>query len=348
MKLATYKDGSRDGQLVVVSRDLSTAHFANGIAGRLQLVLDDWNFLSPQLQDLYTTLNQGKARHAFAFEPAKCMAPLPRAYGWLQAEAWPTLAQRVQGAEAPAEPVLLQGASDDFLGPCDDAWFGSAAWQIDFGAGLAAITGDVGMGASAEQGLDGVRLLMLANLWRLRGLAPLAHALPAAAFAPVAVTPDELGEAWAGGRVQLPLSVTAAGRKLGVCEAGAGMAWHFGQLIAQAAKTRNLRAGCVLGAGPLSDPDTRHGVACLAEKRALEATQHGEPRSPWLQLGDTVKLEMKGRDGETVFGPLAQRVTGPGMAAEERDADAGTDSVEAGDAAPAGVPSTDSAPGADA
>ncbi|MDT7837810.1 fumarylacetoacetate hydrolase family protein [Aquabacterium sp. OR-4] len=338
MKLATYKDGSRDGQLLVVSRDLSTAHYANGIASRLQQVLDDWNFLSPQLQDLYTTLNQGKARHAFAFEPRQCMAPLPRAYGWLQADAWPAPAQRQAGAEAaadsdaPAQPPLLQGASDDFLGPCDDAWFGSAAWDIDFGAGLAAITGDVDMGASAEQGLDGVRLLVLANLWRLRALAPTEHALPAPAFGPVAITPDELGEAWQGGRVHLPLLAAVNGRKLGQCP-GAGMAWHFGELIARAAKTRNLRAGCMLGAGPARADDAAQGVGCLADKRALETALHGEPRSAWLALGDTVRLELKGRDGQSLFGALAQRVVGPGMASAA-EAEAG----EAPDAAEAAAP----------
>lgn len=330
MKLATYKDGSRDGQLVVVSRDLSTAHYANGIAGRLQQVLDDWNFLSPQLQDLYTTLNQGKARHAFAFEPRQCMAPLPRAFGWLQAEAWPALAQRLAGSAPPADdsvPPMQQGASDDFLGPCDDAWFGAAAWGIDLGAGLAAITGDVGMGASAEQGLDGVRLLMLANLWRLRGLTPAVHALPAAAFGPVAVTPDELGEAWQGGRVQLPLLAGVNGRKLGQCGAATGMAWHFGELIAHAAKTRNLRAGCVVGAGPVSATDAAQGVGCLADQRALEAAAQGEARRAWLALGDTVRLEMKGLDGQSVFGAISQRVVGPGMA----DAAASAETADTGD-----------------
>ena len=232
MKLATYKDGSRDGQLVVVSRDLSSAHFATGIASRLQQVLDDWNFLSPQLQDLYVTLNQGRARHAFAFEPRQCMAPLPRAGQWLVLDQAAPAAGAVGAAHASAgadpgragaaDPhggdggdgsgvapaTLRQGASDDFLGPCDDAWFGSAAWGIGLAPGPVALVADLAMGASPAQGLDSVRLLLLANPWRLQrpplpaagdGLCSDLAAWPAAAFAPVAVTPDELGEAWHGG-----------------------------------------------------------------------------------------------------------------------------------------------------
>ena len=332
MKLATYQDGSRDGQLVVVSRDLSRAHYTTGIATRLQQVLDDWNFLSPQLQDLYVMLNQGKARHAFAFEPRQCMAPLPRAYQWAEACAYPSHLARVlqpAGAAKPADtgtaPLMAQGASDDFLGPCQDAWFGSDRWGIDFGAGLAVVTGDVAMGANDSQGLDGVRLLLLANSWQLRALAPaeLAQGFgtlqsrPAAAFGPVAVTPDELGEAWQGGRVHLILHTSVNDKPQGKNDTGPDMQFHFGQLIAHLAKTRNLRAGAIVGSGTVSNRDTSKGFGCIAEQRAVEQAELGAPRTPYLAVGDVVRLEIKGRDGLSLFGAIAQRVDGP--QAEPRD-----------------------------
>ncbi|MBP6898759.1 MAG: fumarylacetoacetate hydrolase family protein [Burkholderiaceae bacterium] len=332
MKLATLKDGSRDGQLVVVSRDLATAHFANGIASRLQQVLDDWNFLSPQLQDLYVTLNQGKARHAFAFDPRQCMAPLPRAYQWADASAYlnhVALVRRARGAEMPErllhDPLMYQGGSDDFLGPCDDAWFGAESWGIDFEAEIAVITGDVAMGASAEQGLDGVRLLMLANDWSLRELIPdelakgfgFVQGKPATAFGPVAITPDELGEAWQGGRVHLKLHTHWNERLVGQCEAGPEMHFHFGQLIAHLAKTRNVRAGSIVGSGTVSNDQRSRGWHCVAEQRALETVEHGAPRTAYLRFGDRVRIEMPGRDGQSLFGAIDQRVSGPGHDADD-------------------------------
>ena len=330
MKLATYKDGSRDGQLVVVSRDLSSAHYATGTATRLQQVLDDWNFLSPQLQDLYVTLNQGKARHAFAFEPRQCMAPLPRAYQWAEASAYLNPVALVHRADGPTfEPVrdapwVCQGGSDDFLGPCGDAWFGSETWGIDFSAGLAVITGDVGMGASPEQALDGVRLLMLANAWTLCQLATderaqgrgRLHSKPAAAFSPVAVTPDELGEGWRRGQVHGMLRTHWNGQQVGLMEAGIGMKFHFGQLIAHLAKTRNLRAGTIVGSGPVTNLDPTKGYASIEEKRGLEALHPGGVTTGWMQFGDSVRIEMTGRDGLSLFGAIDQRVSGPGCPAE--------------------------------
>ena len=354
MKLATYKDGSRDGQLVVVSRDLSLAHYAAGIATRLQQVLDDWNFLSPQLEDLYATLNQGKARHAFPFEPRQCMAPLSRTYQRARGLAYLTHADRLcraRGQSLPGDalthPLMVQAGSDDFLGPCQDAWFGAEAWGIDFGAELAAITGDVAMGANPEQGLDGIRLLALANDWRLRHLVPdslpvgagCLHGEPATAFAPVAVTPDELGEAWQGGRLQATLQVRCHGKRTAQLATGEDMHFHFGQLIAHLAKTRNVRAGSVIGSGPVSNADERRGVACLAERRALEALAGNAPATGYLSFGDTVQLEVIGRDGQSVFGAIAQRVIGPGMAEAEAEAD----SVAEADAADAAETHADSA-----
>ena len=323
MKLATFKDGSRDGQLVVVSRDLSTAHYASGIATRLQQVLDDWNFLSPQLQDLYVTLNQGKARHAFEFVPSMCAAPLPRACQWADGSAYINhveLVRKSRKSEVPesfyTDPLMYQGGSDDFLGPCDDAPFASTDWGIDFEAELAVVTDDVANGATADQALDGVRLVMLANDWSLRNLiaAELAKGFgffqskPATAFSPVAVTPDELGDAWRGGRVYLPMLVQWNGRQVGQCDAGPEMTFHFGQLIAHIAKTRNVRAGSIVGSGTVSNKDWSKGYSCIAEKRCIETIESGAPSTPFMAYGDTVTIEMKGRDGQSIFGAIEQKV----------------------------------------
>lgn len=335
MKLATYKDGSRDGQLVVVSRDLATAHYATGIAARLQQVLDDWNFLAPQLQDLYQTLNQGKARHAFPFDPRQCMAPLPRAYQWADGSAYMNhveLVRKARNSEVPAnyyeDPLMYQGGSDDFLGPCDAARFLNEEWGIDFEAELAVVTGDVPMGASPEQALDGVRLLMAANDWSLRNLIPnelskgfgFFQSKPATAFSPVAVTPDELGEAWEKGRAHVVLQSSWNGRKVGMCEAGPEMTFHFGQLIAHVAKTRNVRAGSIVGSGTVSNKgvedakgkvDWPKGYSCIAEKRAIETIQDGKPSTGFMRFGDTIRIEVKGKDGQSIFGAIEQAVVGP-------------------------------------
>ena len=325
MKLATYKDGSRDGQLVVVSRDLSSAHFAAGIAGRLQQVLDDWNFLSPQLEELSQTLNHGKARHAFAFDPLRCMAPLPRAYQWLDASAFTSHIERIRrarNAELPDTlshtPLMYQGASDDFLGPCDPIGCPSAEFGIDFEGEIAVVTSDVAMGASAETALESVRLLMLVNDVSLRHLVPaematglgLIHSKPATAFGPVAVTPDELGEAWRGGRVHLSLAATCNGHRVGLCDA-AEMTFDFGQIIAHASRTRNLRAGTVVGSGTVSNRDVERGFTCLAEQRAVQHIANEPALSAYLQDGDRIRLEMCDASGASVFGAIDQWVATP-------------------------------------
>ena len=331
MKLATYKDGSRDGQLVLVSRNLASAHYASGVASRLQQVLDDWNFLSPQLEDLSTLLNHGRARHAFPFDPRLCMAPLPRAYQWVDGSAYLSHVERVRqarGAELPpnlaTDPLMYQGAGDDFLGPCDDIVVPSDKMGIDFEAELAVVTGDVDMGASPVQALEGVRLLMLANDVSLRHIIPLEAAKglgllqgkPSTAFGPVAVTPDELGPAWKDGRVHLPLQVTWNGKRFGLCDAGPEMAFHFGELIAHLCKTRRLRAGSVVGGGTVSNRDPKLGYSCIAEKRAVETIEGGgaEPRTGYMQYGDTLRIEVKGADGHSVFGAIDQAVAAPGEA----------------------------------
>jgi fumarylacetoacetate (FAA) hydrolase len=331
MKLATYKDGSRDGQLVVVSRDLATAHYATGIAATLQQALDDWNFMAPQLQDLYLTLNQGKARHAFAFDTAMCMAPLPRAYQWADGSAYINHVELVRAArnsEVPGtfytDPLMYQGGSDDFLGPNQDVVVPSEAYGIDFEAEIAVVTADVAMGATPEQALEGIRLVMLANDVSLRNLIPAELAKgfgffqskPATAFSPVAVTPDELGDAWQQGRLHLTLQSTWNGQKVGMCDAGPEMTFHFGQLIAHICKTRNVRAGSIVGSGTVSNKGTEvdgrkawpKGYSCIAEKRAIETILDGKPSTEFMKFGDTIRIEMHGRDGASIFGAIDQTI----------------------------------------
>lgn len=323
MKLATYKDGSRDGQLVVVSRDLSSAHYASAIATRLQQVLDDWNFLSPQLEDLASTLNDGKARHAFAFEPARCMAPLPRAYQWADGSAFVNhvqLVRNARNAEMPAtfwtDPLMYQGGSDDLLGPRDDIAALSEDWGIDFEAEVAVVTGDCAMGIAPEAAIEGVRLVMLANDVSLRNLIPAEltkgfgffQGKPATAFSPVAVTPDELGAAWRGGRLHLDLESAWNGKRVGCCSAGEEMTFHFGQLIAHLCKTRNARAGSIFGSGTVSNKDWSRGYSCIAEKRAIETIETGAPVTAFMQFGDTIRIEMKNEAGASIFGAIEQTV----------------------------------------
>lgn len=326
MKLASYKDGSRDGQLVVVSRDLTQAHYATGIATRLQQVLDDWNFLSPQLEDLFVSLNQGRTRHAFAFDPGQCMAPLPRAYQWADGSAFINhveLVRKARNAEMPesfyTDPLIYQGGSDDFLGPCDDIVVPSEDFGIDFEAEVAVVTGDVGMGTSPDEALERIRLVMLANDVSLRNLIPpelakgfgFFQAKPATAFSPVAVTLDELGAAWQGGRVHLSLQSSWNGKRVGLCDAGPEMTFHFGQLIAHICKTRNVRAGSVVGSGTVSNKDWTRGYSCIAEKRAIETIEHGEPKTAFMKYGDTIRIEMAGADGKPLFGAIDQKVAAP-------------------------------------
>ena len=323
MKLATYKDGSRDGQLVVVSRDLSSAHYASGVATRLQQVLDDWNFLSPQLEELSQSLNHGKTRHSFPFDPRMCMAPLPRAYQWADGSAFINhveLVRKARGAEVPesfyTDPLMYQGGSDDFLGACDDIVCTSPEHGIDFEAELAVITGDLGVGTGPEAALEGIRLLMLVNDVSLRNLIPdelakgfgFLQSKPATAFSPVAVTPDELGAAWQHGRVHLNLESVWNGKRVGLCDAGPEMTFHFGELIAHLCKTRNVRAGSIVGSGTVSNKDWSRGYSCIAEKRAIETIEGGAPKTGFMQFGDTIRIEMKGADGASVFGAIAQKV----------------------------------------
>jgi len=331
MKLATYKDGSRDGQLVVVSRDLSTAHYATGIANKMQQVLDDWGFIAPQLVDLYETLNLGKARHAFPFDPAMCMAPLPRAYQWADGSAYINhveLVRAARGAEVPEsfykDPLMYQGGSDDFMSAQDGVVCASEDFGIDFEAEIAVITADVPMNSTPDEALEGIRLVMLANDVSLRNLIAnelakgfgFVQSKPATAFSPVAVTLDELGDAWDNGRLNLTVQSTWNGRKVGMCEAGPEMTFHFGQLIAHICKTRNVRAGSVVGSGTVSNQGIEvngkkewpKGYSCIAEKRAIETILDGKPSTEFMKYGDTIRIEAKGADGQSVFGAIDQKI----------------------------------------
>ncbi|BCQ54574.1 fumarylacetoacetate hydrolase family protein [Burkholderia gladioli] len=324
MKLASLKDGTRDGQLIVVSRDLQTAAIAETVAPTLQRALDDWAFHAPQLRELYDALNHGRARRAFAFSAADCMAPLPRAYQWADGSAYLNhveLVRRARGAEMPPEflsdPLMYQGGSDDFLGPQDDIVCASEDWGIDFEAEVAVVTGDVPMGTSADEALRAVRLVMLVNDVSLRNLIPAElskgfgffQSKPATAFSPLAVTPDELGEHWRGGRLERPLLVSWNGKRVGQAEAGVDMNFHFGQLIAHAAKTRNLRAGTIVGSGTVSNRDAGRGYSCIAEKRCLETIEHGAPRTEFMRYGDRVRIEMLDAAGKSIFGAIEQAVS---------------------------------------
>jgi len=333
MKLATLRDGSRDGRLIVVSRDLAHAAPVPQIK-TLQEALDDWDAVAPDLALLSAQLNEGRIAGTLAFNPADCLSPLPRAYQWADGSAYVNhveLVRRARGAELPpdfwTEPLIYQGGSDSFLAPCDPIPAASEAHGIDFEAELAVITGDVPMGIAAEAAGETIRLLMLVNDVSLRELTPAEllrgfgffHSKPSSAFSPVAITPDELGAAWDGQRVHRPLLSSLNGQRLGQPLAGVDMVFGFPQLIAHAAKTRALVAGSILGSGTVSNrgadggfgatiADGGVGYSCLLELRTLEALRDGQPSTPYLKHGDTVRIEMIDDDGASIFGAIEQVV----------------------------------------
>ncbi|ATQ75604.1 fumarylacetoacetate hydrolase [Massilia violaceinigra] len=323
MKLATLKDGSRDGQLAVVSRDLKTAHLADGIAPTLQAALDDWAFISPQLSDMYQMLNSGRTSRSFDFDPAKCMAPLPRAFQWADGSAYVNhveLVRKARNADMPAsfweDPLMYQGGSDDFLGPTDEIVLAHEEWGIDFEAEVAVITGDVPMGSTPDQAFQQIRLLMLVNDVSLRNLIPaelakgfgFLQSKPASSFSPVAVTPDELGDHWQDAKVHLPLRSTWNGKLVGQPHAGVDMVFNFAQLLAHLCKTRNARAGTIIGSGTVSNKDAKRGYSCIAEKRALEMIDDGVASTPFMLFGDTIRIEMLDGAGKSIFGAIDQTV----------------------------------------
>jgi len=324
VKLATLRRGDRDGRLVIVSRDLTRCQLVPGIAPTLQAALDDWRTVQPRLAERAAALELSSATSdAMAFDPAQCAAPLPRAYHWVDGSAYVNhveLVRKARGAEMPAsfwtDPLVYQGGSDDLLGARDDVPFGETAWGIDLEAEVAVITDDVPMGTGAGDAAAHIKLVMLVNDWSLRGLIPgelskgfgFYQSKPATAFSPVAVTPDELGPAWRDSKVHLPLVSRINGAEFGRPDAGTDMTFSFAQLIAHATKTRRLGAGAIVGSGTVSNYDRSRGSSCLAEKRTLEQLEHGAPRTPFLQFGDRVSIEMLDAEGRSIFGALDNRV----------------------------------------
>lgn len=322
MKLATFDDGSRDGQLAVVSRDLSQAHFAAGIATRLQQVLDDWNYLSPLLEDLSATLNHGKARHAFAFDPRLCRAPLPRAFQWAGPAAFGdpdevrALAEGLPARAVPGAMTWPRRGADAFQGPCQEVCLDEGDGAIGCFGEIAVVTGDVARGATPEAALEGVRLLMLAQTWRVRprGLPGASTAWltqdgeAATAFAPVAVTPDELGAAWHGGRACLTLEARLNGQRIGSGLADAAMPWHFGELIAKLAQGRRVGAGSILASGPVSSVGSPRDIPSATQQGPDGPMEPEQALALGLSEGDRARLEATANDGSSLFGAIDQRV----------------------------------------
>jgi fumarylacetoacetate (FAA) hydrolase len=324
MKLATLKRGGRDGRLAIVSRDLTHCLLVPGIAPTLQVALDDWAMVAPRLVDRAAMLELNPT-HAdvMPFEPAQCAAPLPRAFHWADGSAYVNhveLVRKARGADMPlsfwTDPLVYQGGSDDLLGPRDDVPFVDESWGIDLEAEIAVITDDVPMGTSVASAGKHIRLVTLVNDWSLRGLIPgelakgfgFYQSKPATSFAPVAVTPDELGAAWRDSRVHLPLISRINDQEFGRPEAGVDMTFNFAQLIAHVTKTRRLGAGAIIGSGTVSNYDRSRGSSCLAEKRTLEQLESGGARTPFLKFGDRVRIEMLDAEGRNIFGALDNRV----------------------------------------
>ncbi|URI07266.1 fumarylacetoacetate hydrolase family protein [Aquincola tertiaricarbonis] len=324
MKFATLANGSLDGQLLVVSRDLQRAIAVPRIAPSLLDAMQRWAAVQGPLQDVYDQLDAATAPEgSFAFDPAACAAPLPRAPQWLDGSAFLNHSHLMDQAfnkppppMVDTVPMMYQGASDDFLGPCDDVPLPSEADGIDFEGEFGVVTGPVPMGVTPEAALGCVRLLLQINDWSLRALGPhemktgfgFLQAKPSTAFAPVAVTPDELGPAWRDGRVQLRLQVQWNGERFGEPHGGE-MSFHFGQLIAHAARTRRLTAGCIIGSGTVSNAARSAGSACIAERRVIEKIDQGESRTGFMRFGDRVRMQAVLDDGQPgPFGVIDQRV----------------------------------------
>jgi fumarylacetoacetate (FAA) hydrolase len=337
MKLATLKDGTRDGRLVIVSRDLARCVAVPEVARTLQAALDDWDGAVPALDALSAELNAGRLSDADPFDPRAAMAPLPRAYQWADGSAYVNhveLVRRARGATMPPEfwtdPLMYQGGSDSLLGAHDDVVLADEAWGIDFEAEVAVVTGDVRMGTGPADAARAIRLLMLVNDVSLRNLIPgelakgfgFLQSKPASAFSPVAATPDELGAAWRDGKVHLPLVSTLNGSIFGRPNAGVDMTFAFPRLIAHLARTRELEAGSIVGSGTVSNkeadgpgrPAAQGGVgySCIAEQRVVETILAGKPATPFMRFGDRIRIDMQDAGGHSVFGAIDQVIRQPG------------------------------------
>lgn len=332
MKLATLKDGTRDGKLAVVSRDLTRCTDASFLARTMQAALDDWQRLAPHLATLSESLDHGSVPSQ-RFHEHDAHSPLPRAYQWADGSAYVNhveLVRKARNAEMPAsfwtDPLMYQGGSDAFIAPRDPIPVADEAFGVDMEGEVAVIAGDVPMGATADQAREAILLVMLVNDVTLRGLtaSELAKGFgffqskPSSAFSPVAVTPDELGDAWDGGKLHLPLHADLNGKPFGRANAGIDMTFDFTQLIAHAAKTRPLAAGTIIGSGTVSNKldggpgkpvaEGGAGYSCIAELRMIETIRDGKPSTPFMRFGDTVRIEMKDKTGHSIFGAIEQTV----------------------------------------
>ncbi len=326
MKLGSLKEGGRDGTLIVVSRDLRRAVRADAIAPTLQRALEDWSNAAPRLNALSEDLNAGTATDAFDLDPQALAAPLPRAYEFVDGSAYLPHVERVRrarGAEVPESfyvvPLMYQAVSAGFYGPRDPVRVQSEDYGIDLEAEVVVVTDDVPMAVTPEQAAGNIQLIGLVNDVSLRNLIPnelakgfgFLQSKPRSALSPVFVTPDELGEAWQGNKVHLPLLTHINGVWFGAPEAGVDMQFDFAQLVAHAAKTRPLSAGTIVGSGTVANQDTSLGASCFAEKRTVETLETGKPQTPFMKFGDVVRIEMRARDGSDIFGAIEQRIERP-------------------------------------
>ncbi len=323
MKLATRKNGTRDGELLVVSRDNQRAVVAGEIAPTLQSLMDDWGTKAPQIEAIFEALENGERADAFDVDAETLHSPLPRSYAWIDGSAYINhivLVRKARGAEPPAtletDPLVYQGGSDTFLGPRDGIPLADTSWGCDFESEIAIIMDDTPQGVKPEEVSNYVRLVMLCNDVSLRNLIPgeLAKSFgffvskPSSAFSPFAITPDELGDAWQSGRLHLPLITHLNGEKYGDPDAGPEMHFSFYEIIAHVCKTRSLAAGTIVGSGTISNKDRSRGSSCLAEKRMIEKIDTGEFKTPFMDYGDTVAIEMFNADGASLFGRIEQTV----------------------------------------
>lgn len=327
MKLASLKTAHcRDGELCVVSKDLTVAFCVPHIVLTLQNALENWSKFEPQLNQVYQQLNAGELRDVFSFDTTLMASPLPRAYQWADGSAYVNhveLVRKARGAEMPSnfwtDPLMYQGGSDAFLGPRDPIIATDESFGIDFEAEVAIITDDVPMGINADEAECHIQLLMLVNDVSLRNLIPnelakgfgFFQSKPASSFSPVAVTPDELAPHWDGQRLHLPLHSYLNGELFGQPNAGEDMTFSFPELIAHAAKTRNLSSGTIIGSGTVSNLDRSKGSSCIAEKRMLETIANGKPTTPFMRFGDTILIEMNNEHGQCIFGAIEQQVRKP-------------------------------------
>ncbi|MBS0224160.1 MAG: fumarylacetoacetate hydrolase family protein [Proteobacteria bacterium] len=323
MKLGTLKEGGRDGTLIVVNRELTRAVRATGVAPTLQKAIEDWDAVSPRLAALSEQLRNDKAPGAFELDMAALAAPLPRAYQWADGSAYVVhveLVRKARGVEMPpsfwTDPLMYQGGSDSFIGPRDQIELEDEAWGIDFEGEIGVIVDDVPMGMSAADARQHIKLVTILNDVSLRNVIVTEltkgfgffHGKPATAFAPVAVTPDELGDAWDGAKLDLPLISTLNGKEFGHPNAATDLTFDFGQLIAHAARSRHLEAGTVIGSGTVANRDPSVGCSCIAERRVRETIDTGKPSTPFMKFGDHVRIEMLDRAGRSIFGAIDHKV----------------------------------------